>query len=384
MEWSVSGNKYYHGFRQSVSKLPNAVYRVDQDKQSGALFLARVQDAFPLPSKIYGMDKQLIEQVVTAFNSGILLKNVGILLSGVKGTGKTVTAKQLCNQLNLPVIVVDTAHAALSRLLNDIQQEVLVFVDEYEKTYARDESALLSVMDGAMDNGFRRVFVLTTNGLFVSSNLLERPGRIRYVKNYVDLDLNTINDVVDDLLKHKNLRAETVEFISRLSTITIDIVKAVIDEVNIFAQPPETFKHIFNVKVMEDYFDVYDVSLDKDGAKQKPVLVAKGRQSQGYNASHKGCQVGVGSVRGYVHKIINKHRIVVVHHDGTTKTVLQYVPAKPVHASFVVKTPKTNKKQKTKIEDYDSTSVSPLASSCESVGEEPGEWEDDYQCQPLE
>lgn len=375
MEWSVSGNKYYHGFRQSVSKLPQAVYRVDQDKQTGVLFLSHVQDMFPLPAKIYGMDKQLIAQVVTAFNSGVLTKNVGVLLSGVKGTGKTVTSKQLCNLLNLPVIMVDTAHTGFSRLLNDIQQEVLVFVDEYEKVYAKDESGLLSVMDGAMDNGFRRVFLMTTNSLHVSCNLLERPGRIRYIKNYVDLDIATINEVIDDLLKHKELRAETLEFISYLSTVTIDIVKAIIDEVNIFAQPPETFKNIFNVKLMEDYFDVYDVSLDKDGAKRKPELVAEYKQSAGYSASHEGVGFRIGRVRGYVLKVINKNRIIVQEHDNTNVT-LQLVPAKKVHHSFVIRKPKSAKKKKTKIEDYDSDSVSPLSSSRESGGKESGGEED--------
>ena len=65
-------------------------------------------------NKIYKMhsiyyfanEDELINRTITSFKSHN--KNFGLVLKGLKGTGKTVTAKQICNKLNLPVILVTT------------------------------------------------------------------------------------------------------------------------------------------------------------------------------------------------------------------------------------------------------------------------------------
>ena len=59
--------------------------------------------------------------------------------------------------------------------------------------------------------------------------MLQRPGRLRYVKTFEDLTVGVIMEIVDDKLIHKQHREKTVNFISKLDTITIDIVKAVVD-----------------------------------------------------------------------------------------------------------------------------------------------------------
>ena len=107
------------------------------------------------------------------------------------------------------------------------------------------------------DNGYRKVFLFTTNNLYVNSNLLQRPGRIRYLKTYKDLTLSVITEIVEDRLVHKNLKECTVDFISTLETISVDIVNAVIDEVNIHNEDPLNFKDVFNIKMLDDKFNVF-------------------------------------------------------------------------------------------------------------------------------
>lgn len=264
--WTVCDQDYYLGTGQNVSYLPIGIYKLLSDAKTGNLFLTRVQDKFNMPEKVYELDTQLIDHVTRYYKENVDSKgpgNLGVLLAGVKGSGKTITAKQLCNTLGLPVILITRPFSALPSFINDIKQNVLFFIDEYEKVFADpNTSLLLTVMDGAMDNGYKRVFVLTINELFISDNLLERPGRIRYFKRYTDLSLDTIEMVLNDKLKHKELYDETLRFISELKTITIDIIQSIIEEVNLCNASPYTFASIFNVKRQDAFVDIYEVHED--------------------------------------------------------------------------------------------------------------------------
>lgn len=260
--WTVRNQNYYMGAGTSAPLVPNGIYKLMCDPDTSQLYLSFIQEKFKLPNKVYEMDTQLIHHVTRYCEH--TTNNLGILLSGVKGSGKTVTAKQLCNTLDLPVILITRPYTSLPSFINDLKQNVVFFVDEYEKVFCNpNESLLLTVMDGALDNGFKRVFLLTINEMYISANLLERPGRIRYHKKYEDLSLDTIRMVLDDCLLHKQHFDETLRFISELQTITIDIIKAVIEEVNICDASPFTFASIFNVKKHECFVDLYEVHEDQ-------------------------------------------------------------------------------------------------------------------------
>ena len=104
---------------------------------------------------------------------------------------KTVTAKELCNYLQLPVILVqsmggNTNSKLIEYLSTAINFNCIFFFDEYEKEF-EDSSDVLSFMDGTYNSIYRRVFLLTTNELKVDSNLLGRPSRIRYKKSFDNL-----------------------------------------------------------------------------------------------------------------------------------------------------------------------------------------------------
>lgn len=104
---------------------------------------------------------------------------------------KTVTAKELCNRLQLPVILVqsmgvDTNSKLIKYLSTSIDFDCIFFFDEYEKEF-KSSSDVLSFMDGTYNSIYRKVFLLTTNELNVDPNLLGRPSRIRYKKSFSNL-----------------------------------------------------------------------------------------------------------------------------------------------------------------------------------------------------
>lgn len=266
--WIVNSNNWnLREVSQQKETLENVIFKVNIDPRTEELYLSKIKDKFTFPYKIYGVESKFIARVKKTYEN--TKGNLGILMNGVKGTGKTVTSELICNELNLPVIVVNEAYDSLPTFINQIHQDVLFFFDEYEKIYDKKDYSILTVMDGVLNTDFRKTFILTTNELYINDNLLQRPGRIRYFKTFGELELETIIEIVDDKLIHLDLRDKTINFISKLDKITVDIVKSITDEVNIHHEDPELFKDVFNVREISDRKEVYE--LDKASGKMSKI-----------------------------------------------------------------------------------------------------------------
>jgi hypothetical protein len=179
----------------------------------------------------------------------------------------------ICNRLKKPVILITVAMEGVPELIGSIWQDCIVFIDEYEKIY-KEHGSMLTVMDGVFTGKFKKMFILTTNDTKVSEYMISRPGRIRYLKSFNDLRIETIKEIVNDTITDKalHLKESTIKFISRLQLLTVDIVKAVVQEVNIHLQDPEEFASVFNVKKGDDEFNI-------------AIVKANGAQSYKYYAS---------------------------------------------------------------------------------------------------
>lgn len=265
--WVQSANDYFISeVSQQHQTLPNGVYKLQINQMSDDLYLSRIENKFHFPFKIYGVETDFVNRVIKSWEN--TNGNFGVLLNGLKGTGKTVTAEIIANKLNIPVIIVPFHHKKLVSFLNNIQQDVVVFVDEFEKIYDGWKDSLLTIMDGVLKTCYRIFFLLTTNELRVDKNLLQRPSRIRYVKTFEDMSLEVIMEVVDDLLIHPQFRDECIKMISELPIITMDLIKSIIQEVNIHEESPYNFKDIFNIHSDRD--DVYNVFvINQEGNKEE-------------------------------------------------------------------------------------------------------------------
>ena len=82
-QWINSKGKYYYNDIPVVTdKLPVGIYELNFDGFSKEFFLERISDKFELPEKIYGVEKGLVERIITTYNR--LNKNFGVLLKGLK------------------------------------------------------------------------------------------------------------------------------------------------------------------------------------------------------------------------------------------------------------------------------------------------------------
>lgn len=304
---NIDGNWSQGAIPQIENKLPAKVYEL---KQGMSLYLEEICDRFELPSKVYGLERTFIDRVKTTF--GHLDKNFGILMKGLKGTGKTVSAKIICNELNLPVILVNAGYNGFGNFLNSIEQDVVLLFDEFEKNFNLsrcdddDEDSgnkhvnrLLTIMDGVYTSSYKRLFLLTTNECTLPDTLVARPSRIRYIHNFGDLNREAIIEILEDKVTNKELIPELVTFIKGLKNITVDIVKALAEEVNIYNSADEEFLNTMNVLKESEYSDIVEIIDNKDGTVTELVL-ASSKKINPYSWSKGSQLVAFGNVCGRV------------------------------------------------------------------------------------
>jgi len=161
---------------------------------------------------------------------------------------------------------------------------------------------------------------MTTNEIKLNDNYLERPSRILYIKSFDDCNFATINEIIDDLLIYKQYKEECIEFISSLNIITIDIIKSVVREINIHNETPSKFAGYFNVKISNDYYDVYEI---KEG-KEELIAIDVPNENIFPNEIIKQENIGksfqlYGEYQGQIKKIIDKSTF-IVSYDEKIKT----------------------------------------------------------------
>lgn len=238
-------------------KIPVGVYDINISRMG--VFLTKVSDKFVFPYKIYGLQTDFINHVIKTYKNTI--GNLGVLLNGTKGTGKTVSAKILANALELPVILLkdmgDDTSAAID-YVSTLPCDCVVFMDEFEKNFGEGAQAILQMMDGVYNSKYRKVFLLTTNELTINKNLLGRPSRIRYVREFGNLDKATVEEYLDENLLVISAKEEIIDFIDTLSISTIDILKSIVTEVNIHGIVDfKNYRQFFNVSTEEYRYSTY-------------------------------------------------------------------------------------------------------------------------------
>lgn len=276
------GNFYSQtdGNFEVMPTLDNGIYQLRANPMTGEFYLERIAEEFGFGFKLYGIDETLVSHVIDTYNKQEHKHNIGVLLNGAKGTGKTVTAKVLCNKLGLPVIIIDGPANGLPNYLSSINHDCVFLFDEFEKNFRLKEDdeecageSLLSIMDGVYNTNNCHIFILTTNELRVNDNLLSRPSRIRYLKSFGDvIDRKILEEYVEDNLKYKEYKDEIMDFIDSLTIATIDIVKSVVDEVNIHKCSVNEFKHFFNVKEATFRYITRTYDIDKGSNRGKDKI----------------------------------------------------------------------------------------------------------------
>ena len=274
--WLQDGNVFSQGSATTVSHpegLPKGIYEVKVSMTG--FYLSKIAESFTFDYKLYGLNQKFIDYVLKTYEN--TTGNLGVLLDGIKGTGKTVTAKELCNHLQLPVILVqsmgDSNDKLIKYLSTTINFDCIFFFDEYEKEF-KNSSDVLSFMDGTYNSIYRKIFLLTTNELNVDPNLLGRPSRIRYKKSFSNLSEEVTREILNDILEDKTAIEKVIELTHSMNIITIDLIKAIATEINIHGvEALPDIKETFNIEFSRFTYLYREVQVRHCDLKFTPVNI---------------------------------------------------------------------------------------------------------------
>lgn len=217
--------------------LPPITYEVEFSKHSG-FFLTMHPNLEVREEKIYGNHNRRLEKVFRTFK--VFERNFGLILSGVKGSGKSLFARNLAEKAmenGFPVILVKEAIPGIASFLSSIEQEVVIIFDEFDKTFTKTEDynpqvELLSMFDG-LDCG-KKMFVITCNEVGnLNEFLINRPGRFHYHFVIGVPSMDEIQEYLEDkLLPEYHDNIFKIIKLSLFSDVTYDSLRALTFELN--------------------------------------------------------------------------------------------------------------------------------------------------------
>lgn len=224
--------------------LPAGFYKLEAAPMRG--FYLDKADYNTAHGKIYGKSDVIASHVADAYEKSD--RSLGVLFSGGKGLGKSLTTRLIIEKLmsQHPVIIINKYIDGMFDFLEPIKNVVYLF-DEFEKTMRGNvneqsnnnnattkQDQILTFLDGTA-SGTHNLFLFTVNEKReLNDNLLSRPGRIRYHYQFESCDADTIRNYCKDNLKRPELESEIVDTLTATRYVSLDIVRALVDEVNTY------------------------------------------------------------------------------------------------------------------------------------------------------
>lgn len=247
------GNSYMVSSREAMDiheKLPGGNYLIRVDPQTEQLYLEKTED-YKLNFKIYGDVTKMSKRILHSFSKRPV--NTGVLLTGEKGSGKTLLAKVISHEASkqgIPTILInhDWPSEAINFLLQAIQQPTIVLFDEFEKVFDKeDQQSMLTLLDGVFES--KKMFILTCNNKWgVDEHMRNRPGRIFYMLDFEGLGGEFIREYCEDNLDNKTHTDKIIQIAGTFHQFNFDMLKALVEEMNRFEESPIESLRVLNVK----------------------------------------------------------------------------------------------------------------------------------------
>lgn len=231
--------------------LPVGIYQAGLDPMKG-FFLRRTNAVKENPTKIYGtLDRRVKRVMMTWEQRAQQGFSTGVLLSGIKGAGKTLMLRELMRRCGLPVILVSDAlyGAAFFDMLTTGGPK-LIALDEFEKVYKDEnaQNAILSLLDGHYKNTNLTVATVNDTHKLVDA-MKNRPSRFYYHYRHASLDREFVREFCVDQLKgfdtDKVVQIQNV--VDQVQDFNFDMLQVLVEEMNRFGDAPEECLRHLNI-----------------------------------------------------------------------------------------------------------------------------------------
>ena len=239
--------KIYDDSMQIYTQLPPQSYQVCFNPNSG--FSLEKYAEIKVNEKIYGVHLSKVQKVLRSYAK--FDRNLGVILSGDKGIGKSLFSKLLAIEgikKGYPIIIVNSYIPGIASYLNSIDQEVIILFDEFDKTFSgkhgggneKAQTELLSLFDGIAMG--KKLFVITCNHLTgLNDYLVNRPGRFHYHFRFEYPTPEEIREYMEDhLLESQYKEIDKIISFSEKIYLNYDCLRAIAFEL----QNEETFEEV--------------------------------------------------------------------------------------------------------------------------------------------
>jgi hypothetical protein len=267
----------------AIDHIPAYVYRIDYNPRTGAIELVKDRPRFDLPTKCYGKVESYKTTIVDHFSK--TTGATGVMLTGIKGSGKSLTAELIANTFivkDYPVFIIDRKiPAELILTVARIASPCMFYFDEFGKIYheshttentSSEQDSLLPLFS---DTSLKKVmFVVTGNSYNEFSNyIINRPGRFFFSINFDKADEEIITEICNDFKIIPSITRLLIGYSDLMTDVSIDIIRAAVNiakdcksitefrSIMQIVNLPSLPKTTFNIaKVMNGSIDVTDTT----------------------------------------------------------------------------------------------------------------------------
>lgn len=256
----------YNDAVTTYDRLPAKTYIIKFEKLSG-FYLDEYADIVVKEDKVYGGQMQKVGKVLRSY--GRTDRNLGVILSGSKGIGKSMFAKLLSMEAqknDIPVIIADKYIPGIASYIETIDQRVMVLFDEFDKTFgdikvkegeAEAQAALLGLFDGIASG--KKLFVITCNDIRkLSDFIVNRPGRFHYHFRFEYPSDREIRKYLHDKLdtaRYNDNEIEQIVAFSRKVDLNYDCLRAIVFEMNNGESFQNAVGDLNIINLSEEYYD---------------------------------------------------------------------------------------------------------------------------------
>jgi len=302
------GNKVeiYHDMVRTFDELPPKTYVIKFTKLSG-FYLEEYADIAVNEDKIYGKQLEKAQKVIETYQR--FDRNLGVILSGDKGIGKSLFARLLSVRVvkqGIPVLVVEQYIPGIASYLAGIDQRVMLLFDEFDKTFGgikppdgaqEPQTEMLGLFDGISQG--KKLFVITCNEIHkLNDCIVNRPGRFHYHFRFDYPSEEEIRSYLMDKLEETHYdEINTIVEFSRKVDLNYDCLRAIALEIN----SGENFQTaIQDLNILNLAQDTYDLAVHFQNGR---VIGAQGVYIDFFNQDEKSVNISEDNY----HEIISVH-----------------------------------------------------------------------------